>query len=379
MEIFLYIYWTSAIIYILFVFFCWIGWRRAHVQKSIAYNPSTSVSVIIPARNEEQNILNCLEDLAEQDYPAAMFEVIVVDDDSTDKTAELTDEFIQVNADKTFVLAKLKEKKPSQTFKKLAVTKGIEMARGQLIITTDADCRLFPKWISSIVQHYETSKSALISGPVCFHNENTLLEKIQSLEFMGLVGIGAGSMNNGIYMLCNGANLAYSKKVFHDVHGFEANDNAASGDDTQLLLKISSKGNKKISFLKAREAIVYTSAKSSLSELIHQRKRWASKIPRQSSMYTVFIAASAYLFHAGIIVSAILMIIKMQFIWLLVLPFAVKCAIEFMFLFDLSRFFKREKLLSLFLPAQIIYPFYIVIIGAIAPFGSYLWKERKVK
>src|SRR4051812_19154096 len=104
MELFIYIYWIAAIIYLLFILFCWIGWRRIPVQQTLTYNPSTSVSVIIPARNEQQNILNCIEDLAGQDYPSAMYEIIVVDDHSTDDTAELVDEFIQVNNDKSFLL-----------------------------------------------------------------------------------------------------------------------------------------------------------------------------------------------------------------------------------------------------------------------------------
>src|ERR1041385_7694820 len=149
MEFFIYIYWVVALIYVLFILFCWIGWKRIPLQKTVMYNPSTSVSVIIPARNEEQNILNCLEDLAEQDYPAAMFEVIVVDDHSTDDTSALINEFIQVNTDKTFRLIQLNKMEQTGKFKKLAITKGIDAARGQLILTTDADCRFSPSWVSS--------------------------------------------------------------------------------------------------------------------------------------------------------------------------------------------------------------------------------------
>jgi len=373
------IYATVGIIYTLFILFCWIGWRRIPLQRSFAYNPSVSVSIIIPARNEEQNILNCLEDLAEQHYPAAMFEVIVVDDHSTDNTLELVNEFIEVNTDKSFRIIQLKEEKQGRLFKKIAITKGIQEARGQLIVTTDADCRFSPKWISSIVQHYEITKASMISGPVRFDCNNTFFEKVQALEFMGLIGIGAGSMRNGFYIMNNGANLAYSKNVFLDIGGFAADKNTASGDDTQLMLKIASKNAGKIHFLKSKDAIVYTSAKNSYSELMHQRKRWASKIPVHSSPATLLIAFTAYLLHAGILVSAVWMIINAQFSWLLTLPFLLKCIAELIFLLDITQFFGRQKLLFLFLPAQIIYPFYIVFIGTIAPFGTYMWKERKVK
>jgi len=60
----------------------------------------------------------------------------------------------------------------------------------------------------------------MIAGPVCIHNEKNLLEKFQLLEFAGLIGIGAGAMANGKPVMCNGANLAYTKKIFNDVNGF---------------------------------------------------------------------------------------------------------------------------------------------------------------
>src|SRR4051794_30709513 len=103
-QLFYYIYYGSAVIYIAFILFCWVGWRRIPIQANRPYNPSTSVTVIVPARNEEVNILNCMEDLAEQDYPAAMYEVILVDDHSTDATAELVKEFADVNNEKRFIL-----------------------------------------------------------------------------------------------------------------------------------------------------------------------------------------------------------------------------------------------------------------------------------
>ncbi len=372
------IYGSIAVVYTAFILFCWIGWRRIALQRAIRYNPAISVSIIIPARNEEQNILNCLEDLAEQEYPAAMFEVIVVDDHSTDSTSELVNEFITVNVDKSFRLICLNEEGRDARFKKFAITKGVEQARGQLIITSDADCRFSPGWISSIVQHYEITKASMIAGPVRLVCNNTILEKLQALEFMGLIGIGAGSMRNSFYIMCNGANLAYSKNVFNDVNGFDAGRNTASGDDTQLMMKIAMKGDK-IHFLKSKNAIVNTSSKNTMHELIQQRKRWASKIPHHTSLPTVLIAASAYLLHAGILLTAGWMIVHQWFSWMLLMPLFMKCAAEFIVLLDTASFFDRKKLLWLFLPAQVIYPFYIVIVGTIAPFGTYLWKERKVK
>lgn len=373
-----YMYLLAAVIYVLFILFCWMGWRRTSVQIPINYNPSTSVSVIIPARNEEENILNCLEDLADQKYPAALYEIIIVDDDSSDGTSRLVREFTEVNHEKSIRLIQLQQDDHKGLFKKMAITKGIEEARGQLILTSDADCRLSPDWISAFVQHYEITKAALISGPVCFKEEQSFFEKMQTLEFIGLIGIGAGTIQNGLYMMCNGANLAYSKKVFHDVAGFQT-DSISSGDDTQLMLKIAAGKSGRISFLKSREAIVFTSARTSLSELIRQRKRWASKIPGHSSLFTLIIALSAYLLHAGIIASIAGMAASSTFYGILLLPLALKCLVEFLLLLDVANFFNRKKLLWLFLPAQIIYPVYIVIIGSIAPFGTYLWKGRRVK
>jgi len=222
------------------------------------------VSVLIPARNEEKDIINLLSDIKKQSYPNNMFEVIVIDDSSTDSTYEIVRQSLQ---DSTLnnVIVRLEKKQKNLSPKKRALEKGVSLAKGELIITTDADCRVKENWINSFVLEYKRKETAMISGPVTFYNNNTVFKKIQSLEFLSLIASGAGAIGNNTVLMCNGANMAYSKKAFEKVGGYSGDEDFASGDDVFLMMKMRKYlGNEKVSFLKKRDAIVSTKAQNSL-------------------------------------------------------------------------------------------------------------------
>jgi len=368
-----------AIVYAIFLCWCISGWLRLKKYESEGEKESHPVfiSVIIPARNEEQHIHNCLSDFLLQDYPAASFELIVANDHSSDRTSEIVEKVIGDHPSHRIVLFNVSDGEAKGTFKKQAITEAISISSGELVITTDADCRRQGKWISTIAKYYHTNHPEMISAPVIFQNEKSWLEKIQSLEFLGLIGIGGAAIGNGMPFLCNGANLAFSKKIFIEAGGYAAIKNYSSGDDTQLMHKIAKRGKDRIRFLKSNEATVSTEAKSSVGELIDQRKRWASKIPIQRDVFTVFIAVIAYLLHACLILCAILVLFNGNVNGFLFL-FCIKIIPEFILLFLVSVFFKKSKLLFLFLPAQVIYPLYISYVGIISLTGSYQWKGRQV-
>jgi len=378
MEVLLIVFFVSAIVYALFIIWCTTGWSKIKIFEP-GGDYTTFVSIIIPARNEEAAIGNCLKDLFNQNYPKDLFEIILADDDSKDNTVAVAESERKKFPDHQFKITRMHEDDAHSLFKKKAITSAIEIAKRELIITTDADCRMGNKWLSTVVSYFEKYSPQMISAPVCFRNGGSLFEKIQSLELMGLIGIGAAGISNGNPVMCNGANLAYTKNIFKEVNGFADEINSASGDDTQLMLKIAKRDKRSIHFLKSPEAIVYSSPKDSLGELYHQRKRWASKIPAKMSAFTVLIALVAYLLHLGLGATFVASFFSPSFFLVFLSVFLFKCLTEFLFLYSLASFFQREKLLWLFLPAQFFYMFYIVIIGAVAPFGSYRWKGRKVK
>ncbi|MDB5144719.1 MAG: glycosyltransferase, partial [Mucilaginibacter sp.] len=260
-------------LYLLILVYLIKGWAALKRPKISSGNFTTKVTILIAARNEETRINYTIDDILAQDYPKHLTEIIMVDDHSTDRTAEI----IRSYADKGVKLLQLNEDKPLNSYKKKAIAQAISLSTGDLMVATDADCRMGNKWLSSIVNYFETGDMVMISSPVAYFEERSLFEYMQTLEFAYLIGIGAAFIGNGRASTCNGANLAYRKDVFYEVGGFKGIDDLASGDDELLLQKVAVRYPGRIGFLKLREAIVYTHAKHTLNEFLQQRRRWASK------------------------------------------------------------------------------------------------------
>jgi cellulose synthase/poly-beta-1,6-N-acetylglucosamine synthase-like glycosyltransferase len=196
------------------------------------------------------------------------------------------------------------------------------------------------------------------------------------LELNGLMGITAGAIANGQPVLCNGANMAYPKSVFEEVRGYE-NDSVASGDDTALLKKISEIDASRIHFVKYPLTMVQVYFPNTLKEFFSQRRRWASKVPQMSSL-AVFISVAAVLCHALILALFVYALMGFGWKWLMIV-LGAKLFSEFLLLASVTYFLANRRLLWLLLPAQLIYPFYILVVGIASRFGSYKWKGSSVK
>lgn len=347
--------------------------------KEKKYHPagkgfSTFASIIVPARNEKDNIANILNDISAQDYPPGLFEIIVVDDSSEDETFE------RASGLQPSIL-NLRLIKPGNSLpgKKNAIVQAISQSRGELIITTDADCRMGKSWLSTLVSFYEEKKPEMIIAPVCFHDEKSFFGKVQSLEFLSLGAITGASAISGIPMMANGANLAYTKRAFLKVGGFMGNEDAPSGDDILLLIKFKKKFPGKIKYLKSPEATVFTSPSATVPDFINQRKRWVSK----SRFYrdAVIIGSSwlLLLFNFLIPVLLCLSMVNKGFAEILIVSFSVKFFIDFLFLFLAASFFDRKSLLWLYFPVQIMYVFYVPVISIAGLTGNFTWKGRIYK
>src|SRR5690606_28290716 len=247
---------------------------------------------LIAARNEEANIGRTLLDILAQQFPRELLEIIVIDDHSTDGTSAVVGSFSAQGVR----LLKLNESKPLNSYKKKAITEGIAIATGDIIVTTDADCRMGPKWLATVVGYMEANQYALVSSPVVYSEERSFFEELQTLEFLYLIGLGAAGIGNGNPTTCNGANLAYRRDVFFEMGGFKGIDNLASGDDELFLHKVAEKYAHKIGFCKSRDAVVFTDAKPDLASFISQRKRWASKSTKYKDKKVVALGVAIWLF-----------------------------------------------------------------------------------
>jgi cellulose synthase/poly-beta-1,6-N-acetylglucosamine synthase-like glycosyltransferase len=366
-----------ALSYSAFILWCAIGFSKTKRFIDNTISENTFVSVIIAARNEEANIENTLNDLITQHYPSHLFEIIVVDDNSTDNTPALIADIIKQQQSK-FSIRLLEPDTTERFHKKAAISKAIQAANGKLVITTDADCRRSTLWLPSIVSYFEKHDADMLCAPVAFYHEKNFFQRIQSLEFCGLIAIAAGSIANRKPMLCNGANLAFTKSVFEKVNGYSSAKGYATGDDTELLQKVAAMNAAGIHFLKSREATVYTRPASSLPELLQQRKRWASKIPLHMSRFTLLNAGIAFFLHLTLLLTFLASLALPSLIYSFLIAILIKTFSEFILLFSATRFLQKQNLLWLLLPAEFLYIFYILIVGILAPFSPYRWKGRVV-
>jgi biofilm PGA synthesis N-glycosyltransferase PgaC len=333
------------------------------------------VSVIVAARNEAENIAFLLKALELQSFSKTDFEVVVVDDGSDDATREVVSDFSEKSDLQIMVLSV----NPNYGIgKKAAIRTGLEYAKGDLIVTTDADCQMGANWLAVIEEFYHSRKLKMVIGPVALHAGNTLFSQMQSIEFASLIGSGAASFKLGIPSMCNGANLAYSKEVFFEVNGFDDTMHLASGDDEFLMHKVVEKYPEKVSFLKNKEAVVKTNSIPDLHRFFNQRIRWASKWSFYRSVKPKLLALFIFVSNLSFLLGILLCIggkIELVF-FILVLSF--KVALEFIFLKNISDFCKEYFSKRAFGLLTFIYPWYIVFFGLFSKKKSFFWKDRKV-
>ena len=357
--------------------YAWVRTKNA----ALSADASVHITVIVAARNEETEISACLDAILSQEYPVEMFEVIVVDDHSTDSTGSLIKNYVDTNINiRSIALSE----HTGLLGKKLAIDIGVKAAKGELIVTTDADCVMGKKWLGSIAAFYRQTNAKMIVAPVAFHKEETVFEKMQSLEFMALMVCGASSLYYNRAIMCNGANLAYTREAYIEVDGLGEPDQKASGDDVLLMYKISRNYPGEIRFMKSEEAFVYTKAKGSLTEFAHQRKRWASKGLGAMNAETKTAALLIYLFNSYLVLIPLIGLfyfpntdVYQYFKDFCLILIGIKCFIDFLLLFLSASYFKKKRFLFFFLPEQIIYMLYITIFGIAGSVGKYEWKGRK--
>ena len=386
------------LVYCTLIFYYWESWVGIVDFRLpiVDFKPTTKITVIIPARNEEDNIAACLDTVCKQSYPKEFFEVLVVDDFSTDGTAQVVKGYatqgVKLISLKDFVADGL------NSYKKKAIEIAIAQASGELIVTTDADCLVQQNWLQTVAAFYEEKQPAFIAMPVGIRlaansKKNTpmgvFLQTFQALDFMTLQGITGASVYKKTHSMCNGANLAYTKKAFEEVGGFVGIDNIASGDDMLLMHKIYKAHPDKVLFLKSAAVIVQTEPVHSVKEFFNQRIRWASKADKYEDKRIFWVLVVVYFTNVILLVMPFISFLHFNTLsiihyplstmqlWLLLL--IIKTAVELIFLYPVATFFGKQKMLWIFPFFQPFHILYTVIAGWLGKFGSYSWKGRNVK
>lgn len=329
------------------------------------------VSVLIAARNEENNIERLLKSLYNQTFEKDLFEVIIIDDHSKDNTLLIVENFIKENNDiniKIFCAEK--------EGKKFAISQALHLAHNDLVIVTDADCVLKTTWIESIVNFYKEKKCKMILAPVLLSQAETFFEKIQVLEHLSLIGSTAGSANIGFPVMCNGANMAYEREAALEVEKFRKDFNIPSGDDMFLMEQfVKNYGHQSVKFLLSKSAIIETKTCKTVSEFFRQRRRWVSKTKAYTN-WKILTTAFTVLFFNLSIVSLFVCAFFIPALWsLYFLLTLLKFFIDFPLLKCITSFMNQSSLLKWTLPLEFIYPFYIVFTAISGMLINVKWKR----
>lgn len=358
--------------YAYMMWYFYVQWKKIPEAGPITALPSGLISVIIAARNEGEHIGNLLDALQAQTLDKKYFEVIVVDDHSTDDTAFIASRYngvhvIRLNTDH------------KNSYKKKAIEAGIHQAKGSLIITTDADCIPPLNWLATVGGFQALTQADFVAAPVAFTHSNRFIEIFQVLDFLTLQGITAVGIHARLFGMCNGANMVYKKDVFKKVDGFASIDQVASGDDMLLLQKIWIQDYTAVHYIKSKAAIVNTQPMHTWKQFINQRIRWASKanLYRNNNMNLVIILV--YLLNCSFPVLLIAGFWNPGFWLMFIALLLLKTLVEFPFVNAVSNFYNKQQLMKYFIIFQPVHIIYTVLAGLFGQMGSYEWKGRKVK
>lgn len=340
---------------------------------SISYS-KTSFSIIIALRNETENLSRLLQSLSKLDYPKNLFEILFVDDASSDNSREIIQEFITKHPKLQVQL--LQNNRMSVSPKKDAISTAVKQAKYEWILTTDADCKVPKNWLIYYDAFIVQKKAVLVAGLVSYKQNKGFLSHFQQLDWASLVGTTIGSFAWKKPIMCSGANLAYKKESFNEVNGFQGNEHIASGDDVFLLQKMNEKYPNQVFFMNAPEALVETQALTIWKKVFQQRIRWAKKTSNIPSLFTKFVGICVFLMNLLLVMLGVLSFIYSNLIALFVLVFAIKIVIDFLLLKKTTYLLQSKNRLKHYISGSLLYPFFSIGVVFASLFSNYRWKGR---
>ncbi len=331
------------------------------------------VSIIICARNEEKNIARCLSGILQQNYPAQQIEIILINDAGTDQTVRIAEKLLSTSLVSYKIISNVTHKG-----KKQSLSNGIAIAHHDFIITRDADTFTDSnEWLNSICAHHQFTKSNFIIAPIQLADNYGMLWALQAIEMHLLQLFTIGSAYFKFPYLCNGANLAFHRRLFEAVNGYESHKQIASGDDVLLLESIKKIPSANISFLKVKTAIVKTYPEYSLKALLHQKARWAGKYQFNPNPINNLVALCIFTTNIIWLINLLVSFVNPLYSYFGLIFVVFKLIIDILLLF-LSGYFIKNKFIAVFaLPVGFIYPIYVLLVAISSLIIKPKWKESK--
>ncbi len=334
--------------------------------ESIGLSPKTKFTIIVPFRNEAENLPILLDSFSKLNYPDDLFEVILVDD-ASDFRLQIADCRLQISV--------INNIRVSSSPKKDAITTAMQIVKTDWIITTDADCVVNENWLLTLDNYIQLHDISMIAGAVSYECKDSFLHHFQQLDLASLQGATIGSFGLRKGFMCNGANFAYTKSFFQELNGFEGNDRIASGDDVFLLQKTMASFPEKVHYLKSENTIVVTKPLDDWKSLFYQRVRWASKTGSYQSKFGKGLGLVVFFGNLGLLFVVYCLLFGKGIYYLLIFLLLAKLTIDFVLIDKTNKFLKKKT--HFILISSLLYPFFSVSVVLYSLFGKYEWKGRR--
>ena len=362
--------------YFLFISGLIYGFSKIKAFDKNDLPPKTTFSIIIPFRNEETNLRELLSSFATLNYPQTLFELIFINDESEDNSVNIINQWRMKNG--LFQTTVIDTIRISNSPKKDAISRAIPIVNSKWIITTDADCVVDSDWLITLDNYIQTNEPSMLVCPVIYTETSSFLHRFQQMDLMSLQGATIGSFGLKKGFMCNGANFAYTKKLFQELNGFKGNETIASGDDVFLLQKAIALLPEKVHYLKSKSVIVSTKLVNDWKSLFYQRVRWASKTTSYQSDYGEILAMSVFFGNLSILVTFLFCALHFISWYHLLILFLLKFGVDLILIVKTCRVLNSKKFLfPLF--SSLLYPFFSTTVALYSLFGTYKWKGRMFK
>lgn len=359
-----------AIGYVFLILHIYEGWQQTNDVTIDEHSAiSTSVTIVVPARNESSHIVACIESILACTFSTIDYEILVINDHSTDDTLY---KLQQCNHPRLIVI----DLPEGIEGKKNAISYAMKRAKGKYILTTDADSEVGRWWVMSSIANMLEAPADIATSLVVPRVGETVLSRFQFLDFVATMCITANGYYEQKYFLANGANMCYTKELFEVVGGYEGNESIASGDDLFLLAKAAKQPHFRLSFLKSKAAIVWTKSEDSWSSLVEQRKRWATKSMKVADTTVIKIQSYVFVFSLVIVFSLLIgLFVSGPIFFAGLTALALKWTMDYLFLSRLCAYYQQESVMKSFFTVSMLYFVHIIYSGCMALFPSdYIWK-----
>lgn len=371
------VFFLIEVIYVIFIAQLIYGFRKVKSFDRTYKTPKTAFSIIVPYRNEAKNLPKLLQSISDLKYPKELFELILVDDFSKDNSERIYIKWRIANDEIDTTL--LENLRLSNSPKKDAISRAVPIIKHEWIITTDADCTVDKNWLLTLDNFIQQNKNTeMVVGAVVYKTKNNWFHQFQQLDLLSLQGTTIGSFGMGKPFMCNGANFAYTKKLYTELGGFGGINSCASGDDVMLLQKAVQKHSDNVQYLKNKSFIVKTKPENDLFKLFMQRVRWASKTTSYKNTYAKILAVVVLLMNLSLVIAYCLLPIASLNWKLLLIGFLIKYVVDYILLFQSNSYLRKGKFLFP-LAISLVYPVFCSTVGLYSLFGSFTWKGRRFK